>query len=102
MNEGFPVHMVATLLGVEIDVRVLPGAGTNEIGGAREGALLVRVKAPPEGGKANAAVLKLLGKEFGVRKSAIAIIRGSTSRKKVISMEGITVAAVRSALAKRM
>ncbi len=46
----------------------------------------VSVTATPENGKANKAVIKLLSKEFGLPKSAFTIIRGETSREKIIEI----------------
>ncbi len=44
----------------------------------------VRVTAPPDGGKANKAVIKLLAKELRVAKSGIVVLRGETSRHKLL------------------
>ena len=73
----------------DIEVRVVPRAKRNEIGGERDGRLLVRVAAPPVEGRANAAVVKLLSKALGVPRSAVTIARGETSRDKTISVEGV-------------
>lgn len=48
----------------------------------------VTVRAAPEGGKANAAVIALLAKAWGVPKSRITIARGETSRLKTVFIEG--------------
>ncbi|MBM3557214.1 MAG: DUF167 domain-containing protein [Alphaproteobacteria bacterium] len=60
---------------------LVPEAG----GGAR---LKVRVKAPPDSGKANAAVIALLADAWGLRKSDIALIAGATERNKLVSVKG--------------
>ena len=66
-----------------ITVRVTPGASHDRV--VREGEVIrVYVTAPPADGKANKAVLKLLAKELGVPKSSLAVIRGLTSRDKVV------------------
>lgn len=77
-----------------ITVKLTPGAKTNTVAGweadaAGERFLRVSVTAAPEKGKANAALIKLLAKHWGVPKSAIEIVRGETSRVKVIEVEGI-------------
>ena len=82
-----------------IDIRVHPRASRNEIGETGPGgALRVRVTAPPADGVANESVLKLLAKHLGVPKSALSIVRGATSRNKVIEVEGLTEAEVRQRL----
>jgi len=53
-----------------------------------DGVLVVRVNVVPEKGKANEAVIKLLAKHFKVAKSKVKIVRGLTSRNKVVEIEG--------------
>jgi uncharacterized protein YggU (UPF0235/DUF167 family) len=79
-------------------VRVQPRASRPGVGGARGGALLVRVGAPPLEGAANEALLRLLGRELGVAPSAIRILRGAAGREKVLSVRGLTAEAVRARL----
>ncbi len=68
--------------GAEIAVRVTPKASRNVV--ERDGdALRVYVTTVPEGGKATAAVVKLLAKALGVPKSSLVLVRGETSRDKV-------------------
>ena len=54
-----------------------------------EGRLKVRVTVPPEGGKANRAVVEVLSKALKVPKRAIEIVRGERSRVKGVRIEGI-------------
>lgn len=82
----------------EIRVRLQPRAGRAGIEGERDGALLVRVTAPPVDGRANAALCKLLAKRLGVAPSHVAVVRGASSRDKVVRVEGLDEAAVRAAL----
>ncbi len=79
--------------GLELFVRVQPGASRPGLGGLREGAegrvfLEARVTAPPEGGKANAALIKLISKETGLAKSRISITGGQSAREKSLLLEG--------------
>lgn len=68
-------------------VRVTPRSGKNELSGVRDdGVLLVRVTAPPEDGKANDALCKLLASELGVPKSSVSVTRGHTGREKTVSI----------------
>ena len=74
-----------------ITVKLTPGAKKNEIQGWEEDllgekTLKICVTAIPEKGKANAAMIKLLAKEWGIPKSAITIIRGETSRVKILEI----------------
>jgi uncharacterized protein (TIGR00251 family) len=82
----------------ELRVRLQPKAGENRIVGERDGALVVRVTAPPLDGKANEALRKLIAKRAGAAKSRVAIVRGAASRDKLVRIEGITQAALRRAL----
>ena len=49
----------------------------------------IRVAAPPEGGKANKAIAKLLAKELGVRSSDISLVSGQTHPEKVFEVSGM-------------
>lgn len=73
----------------ELNVRLQPRSRRSEVVGVREGALLVRVTAPPVDGKANAALCKLLAKLLGVPPSTVAVVRGSSARDKVVRVDGI-------------
>jgi uncharacterized protein (TIGR00251 family) len=69
-------------------IRVTPNAGRNEITGWRDGVLQVKIAAPPDKGKANKELIDFLSQALGVKKYAISIIKGQTSRNKVIAIEG--------------
>ena len=73
-----------------IKVRVQPKSSRNQVGGFRDGTLRVRVTAAPTEGQANAAVIALLAKTLGVSKSRLEIIRGYSSRDKVVSVDTLT------------
>lgn len=68
--------------GAEIAVRVTPKASRNAVVEA-EGAIRVYVTVAPEGGKANAAVAKLLARALGLAKSRLVLVRGDTARDKL-------------------
>ena len=57
-----------------------------------EGRLKIKVTVPPEGGKANQKVVELLSKALKVPKSNIEIVRGETSRIKLVRIEGTSLA----------
>ena len=68
--------------GTEIAVRVTPRASRARIEAGADG-IRVWVTAPPEDGKANAAVQKALAKALGIAKGRLVLVRGATSRDKV-------------------
>lgn len=65
-----------------IDVRVIPRAKRDEVGGQRHGRLLVRTTAPPADGRANAKVLELVARHFGVPRKSVTLLSGHHSRDK--------------------
>lgn len=69
-------------------VRVVPRASKSEIVGEMDGALKIRLAAPPVDGAANAELVKLLSKTFEVSKSAIEIVGGQTSKSKQVKISG--------------
>ena len=73
-----------------IKVRVQPKSSRNRVDGFQDGALRVRVTAAPTEGQANAAVIAILAKTLGVSKSRLEIIRGYSSRDKVVSVDTLT------------
>jgi len=78
--------------GAVFRVRVVPRAATNGISSFADGALRVRLTAPPVEGRANRALLEYLGEVFGVPVRRLAILRGEGSREKVIRVEGLRAA----------
>ncbi len=56
----------------------------------QEGHLRVRLTAPPVEGQANAALVDLLARRLGVRRSAVSIVSGETGRLKWVEVEGLT------------
>lgn len=82
----------------EVRVRLQPRARREEIAGVREGALLVRVTAPPVDGRANAALCKLLARTLGVPPRDVAVLRGHGARDKVVEVDGVETSILRSRL----
>jgi uncharacterized protein (TIGR00251 family) len=83
---------------LEVKVRLHPRARHNEIAGEREGALVVRVSAPPVDGKANAALCKLIARALGIGRGRVTIVRGASAREKVVRIDGVTEDRLRSTL----
>jgi uncharacterized protein (TIGR00251 family) len=67
---------------VLVDVHVMPNAAKTQAQGLHDGALRVRLHAPPVDGKANLALQAWLAERLGIPKSAVELLRGSTSRRK--------------------
>jgi uncharacterized protein (TIGR00251 family) len=79
--------------GVRLALKVTPRAAETgvqgvEVDGAGRGHLAVRVSAPPESGKANAAVIKLLAKRWRVPRSELEVVSGAGARRKVVLIHG--------------
>jgi hypothetical protein len=73
-----------------VNVRLSPGARDNRIRGWLEsGELRVAVTAPPEGGRANAAVTELLADALGLKARAVRLARGASSRRKTFEIDGM-------------
>lgn len=67
----------------KICLKVKPGARKNQVIKKEDGSFAVSVTAPPEKGKANKAVIRLLTDYFGIAKSKIRVISGATSKNKI-------------------
>ncbi len=74
----------------KIKVRVQPKASRNQVDGFEDGTLRLRVTAPPADGKANTGVIALLAKTLGVSKSRLEIVRGHSSRNKVVAIDTLS------------
>lgn len=79
-------------------VKVVPGATRTRVAGEWNGALRVTVAAAPQAGKANEALLDLLGRVLGVRRADVSIVDGHARPLKRVAVRGTTVEAVRARL----
>ena len=75
-------------MALTVAIRVQPGAPRTAVGGSRGEALVVRVTARPVGGQATQAALRAVAEAFGVRPGDVTLVRGVTSRDKVVRVEG--------------
>jgi hypothetical protein len=88
-----PLPFAADRTGVRIAVRVTPRASRTAVTGLAEEAdgstvLKAAVFAAPEGGKANAALIRLLAGAWGVPKSAVTVAAGAGDRRKTLHVAG--------------
>ena len=79
-----------------VSVRVQPRSSRNEIQGEWQGALKVRLTAPPVDDKANAALCAFLAEQLNIPRSAVRILSGERSRTKRVEVRGVTAAQVLS------
>jgi len=79
---------------VRFDVRVQPRASRSEIVGEYNGAIKIRLSAPPVDGAANDALVDLLAGELSVARRNVTIVSGTSSRSKTVEVAGIDVASV--------
>ena len=71
-----------------LNVKVVPGASRDRVAGRYGDGVKVQVAAPPEDGKANRAVLRVLAEFLGVKADRLRVIRGRTQPRKVIEIDG--------------
>ena len=80
-----------------LNLKVVPGSSRDEIIGWLGDSLKVKVKAPPEKGRANEAVVALLAERLGIGTSSIAVVSGHSSHAKVVEVDGMDNEAIRAA-----
>jgi uncharacterized protein len=88
-----PSVLIPSPEGIRLRIRVKPGSSRQAVLGLTdlpggEAAVLIAVSAPPEDGKANAAVAGLLSKLWGVPKTSIRVRTGATARTKILEVAG--------------
>ena len=71
---------------MKLNIKVIPSSSKDCIAGWLEDTLKVKVKAPPEKGKANKAIIKVLEKTLNLPKGSINITSGATSSRKIIGI----------------
>jgi uncharacterized protein (TIGR00251 family) len=90
--------LTESVAGVTLSSRVVPRAKRSAIDGVVEGALRLRIAAPPVEGAANKAVIAYLAAVLGVPKRDISLLSGGQSRQKVLRINGLNAAQVRQRL----
>lgn len=84
--------------GAVLAVKVVPGASRDKLAGAHGDCLKITAAAPPEKGKANAAVGRILAEALGVSCRCVQLRSGARSARKEFHVEGLSADAVRQAL----
>lgn len=74
--------------GVVVRIKAVPGASRDEVAGALGDRLKVRVSAPAEGGRANAAIERLLERSLGLARGRVAVVSGHSSPEKCVRISG--------------
>ena len=70
-----------------VEIKAVPSSGRQVCKADKSGVIKCYLKSPPEGGKANAELVKFLSKKLKVRQDQVAIIAGATARKKRIKID---------------
>ncbi len=76
--------------GVRLEVRVQPRSSRNQIVGEQAGSLKIKLTAPPVDGEANATLLEFLATYLQIPRRTISLVRGKTSRNKLVEIKGIS------------
>jgi len=87
--------------GVSLAIKLQPRASSNEIGEMLGAELRIKVTAPPVDDAANEALLRLIAERLGCPRSSVQLLRGQTSRHKIIMIRGVTAETVLAGLARR-
>ncbi len=88
MSDGDAAFVEAFDRGVRLRVKAVPGASRDVIAGPLGDRLKIRVSAPPEGGRANEAIRRLLADAFAVSKADVTLESGPASREKTFAISG--------------
>lgn len=96
-----PAFITAQAEGVLLSIKVQPRASKNEIGEPLGNELRIKVTAPPVDSAANEALIYLLAETFDCPRSQLELVRGHTSRHKVIKIHGASASAVLAAIGQR-
>lgn len=73
---------------IRVPVHVHPGSKAAGVGGTHGNSLVVRTRSRAVDGAANAEVLKVTARAFGVSNQAVSLLRGTRSREKLLGVEG--------------
>lgn len=93
-DPAIPAFLRAGAGGLLLSVKLQPRASVNEIGAPLGAELRIKVTAPPVDAAANEALLRLLAQTLGCARGQVELVRGHTSRHKVVKLHGLGPGAV--------
>lgn len=76
--------------GIIIKIKVEPRSSRKGLAGIAGDTVKVKVHSPPVGGAANEELVEVLSEKLGIKKSSIKILRGESSKNKIVEIEGIS------------
>jgi len=88
---SLPPYLRAQSDGVWLSIKLQPRASANEIGEALGNELRVKVTAPPVDSAANEALVRFLAETLDCARNKVELVRGQTSRHKIVKLHGMTV-----------
>jgi uncharacterized protein (TIGR00251 family) len=84
--------------GIELPITVLPRSSRNAVAGLQDNRLKLKISRPPVDGQANAACCRLLADTFNIPVSKVTVVRGHSSRRKTVMLEGVSLEHAREVL----
>ena len=94
-----PIKLTTEPAGVRMALKVVPGSSRDRVVGELGDALKIAVSAPPEGGAANRAVVKVLAAALNVPEANVTLARGHASPRKEVLITGLSAADLSTRLA---
>ena len=82
-----------------VHVKVVPGSSRDRVAGRYGDGVKVQVRAPPEGGRANEAVVRVIAETLGLKPQQVRIIKGHTQPRKLVEIDGVEPGDILSRLA---
>lgn len=92
------IRFTAAANAITFTIRAQPRATKSTVVGEVEGALKVKLAAPPVDGAANEELIRLLATVFAVPRRAVTILSGTTSKNKIVRLDGLSAAQFAQAL----
>ena len=87
---------------VRLEVYVQPRASKTELAGMHDGTIRIRIAAPAVENAANRALIDFIAQHLGIARRNVRIVSGSTSRRKVLELDGVTSDLIAAALGVRL
>lgn len=84
--------------GVKLPVYIQPNASKSEIIGPHNGALKIKIHAPPVDGKANKALIEFLSKVLNIPKKQVVLLKGESGRNKSVEITGLSLDVIKQKL----